>query len=123
MCTGHSPSLSALGVSLRGTGTPSRARRSCRAALGAVAEAALQIGLSNKEASAAARRLAAAGMIMTLVVTALAASKRKTSAVPATDCIVTSTSVDGTEEPRDCYLIDAAEMKPGTKGMFESCTQ
>ena len=50
-------------------------------------------------------------------------AKRRTNAVPSTDCIVTSTTVDGTEEKRDCYLLSEAEMQPGTKGRFQSCTQ
>ena len=62
-------------------------------------------------------------MLVHLVVAALAATKRKASAVPDPDCIVTSTTVDGTEEKRDCYLLSDTEMKPGTKGRFESCTQ
>lgn len=56
-----------------------------------------------------------------LVTLALAASK-KAKAVPATDCIVTSTMLDGTEEKRDCYLLNEKETKPGTRGYFESCT-
>lgn len=60
--------------------------------------------------------------LVTLVTLALAAS-RKAKPVPATDCFVTSTSVDGTEEPRDCFILSADEVKPGTKGRFESCTQ
>ena len=52
-----------------------------------------------------------------------AAKKKGGGAVIDPDCVVTSTSVDGTEETRDCYMITASEMTPGTKGRFESCTQ
>ena len=50
-------------------------------------------------------------------------AKKGNKLTPATDCIVTSTSVDGTEEPRDCFLLSEQDTKPGTKGRFESCTQ
>ena len=50
-------------------------------------------------------------------------AKRRTNAVPSTDCIVTSTTVDGAEERRDCFVLAEAELQPGTKGRFESCTQ
>ena len=52
-----------------------------------------------------------------------AGARRKAAAVPDPNCIVTSTSVDGTEESRDCFMVSAAEQQPGTKGRFESCTQ
>ncbi len=52
-----------------------------------------------------------------------AAKKRSGGAVVDKDCIVTSTLLDGTEEPRDCYMLTDTEMQPGTKGRFESCTQ
>ena len=51
------------------------------------------------------------------------AKKRKPAEVPATDCIVTSTALDGTEETRDCFLLSESFSQPGTKGRFESCTQ
>jgi hypothetical protein len=47
----------------------------------------------------------------------------KSAAVADPNCVVTSTSVDGTEEQRDCFLVSDSDMKPGTKGRFESCTQ
>ena len=58
------------------------------------------------------------------VTLALAAgATKRTKAVPSTDCIVTSTAVDGTQESRDCYVLSDSQIKPGTKGRFESCTQ
>ena len=43
--------------------------------------------------------------------------------MPDPDCIVTSTAVDGTKEGRECYVLSDEQIKPGTKGRFESCTQ
>ncbi len=65
-------------------------------------------------------------MAVRLLVVSLAlaaGATRRAKAVPSEDCIVTSTSVDGIEERRDCYVLTESETKPGTKGRFESCTQ
>jgi hypothetical protein len=54
---------------------------------------------------------------------ALAGAARKMQ--PSEDCIVTSKYPDGTEEQRDCYVLNenSPELKAGTRGRFESCTQ
>ena len=54
---------------------------------------------------------------------ALASGVKRRASVPSEDCIVTSTSVDGTEETRDCFILSEKETKPGTRGKFQSCTQ
>lgn len=59
----------------------------------------------------------------TLVTLVALAAARRAKPVPATDCFVTSTAVDGTEEKRDCFILSEEETKPGSKGRFESCTQ
>ena len=66
--------------------------------------------------------MAAARLLLASLAVA-AGAKRSKNGVPLADCIVTSTALDGTEERRECYLMSDSEMKPGTKGRFESCTQ
>ena len=53
------------------------------------------------------------------------AAAKKGKLQPSEDCKVTSSYEDGTEVSRDCYVLseDSAELRPGTKGRFESCTQ
>lgn len=55
----------------------------------------------------------------------LAGAAKKAKLQPSEDCKVTSKYPDGTEVSRDCYVLseNAPELKPGTKGRFESCTQ
>jgi len=57
------------------------------------------------------------------VVAALAAKAKKSGPKLDPSCEVKAIYADGTEEPRDCYSLSASEIKPGTKGMFQSCTQ
>jgi hypothetical protein len=64
-------------------------------------------------------------LLCALTVLSLAAAAKKAKLQPSEDCKVTSTYADGTEVTRDCYVLseDSAELRPGTKGRFESCTQ
>lgn len=61
-------------------------------------------------------------LAVTLAVSASAAKKKMQ---PSTDCMVTSSYPDGTEIKRDCYVLNegSPELKAGTRGRFESCTQ
>ena len=61
-------------------------------------------------------------LVVALAATAVAAKRPKLT--PSEDCIVTSTK-DGETVTRDCYVLneDSPELKPATKGRFESCTQ
>jgi len=62
------------------------------------------------------------GLLAVAVVAALAAKGRKPAQLDP-NCIVTSILPDGTEEPRECYSMGVEDLKPGTKGVFQSCTQ
>lgn len=58
-----------------------------------------------------------------LAFAAIAAGARpKAKATPSTDCNVVATYEDGRTEQRDCYVLGAADMVPGTRAVFESCT-
>ena len=76
----------------------------------------------NTARSRRAKMALARLLAMTLAVSAGAAKKKMQ---PSADCMVTSAYPDGTEIKRDCYVLneDSAELKPGTRGRFESCTQ
>ena len=62
-------------------------------------------------------------MMLAATLALVSGAKRKLQ--PSEDCQVTSTYPDGTEMKRDCYVLseDSPELKAGTKGRFESCTQ
>jgi len=62
-------------------------------------------------------------LVLASLALAAGAKRNKAAGVPLSDCIVTSTAVDGTEERRECFLMADEDLKPGTKGRFESCTQ
>lgn len=63
--------------------------------------------------------------LLALSALVLSASAGKRKLQPSEDCLVTSTYPDGTQMTRDCFVLSegSAELKSGTKGRFESCTQ
>ena len=63
--------------------------------------------------------------LLTLSAIMVSAGAAKRKLTPSEDCIVTSTYPDGTKTQRDCYVLseNSPELRPGTKGRFESCTQ
>ena len=66
-----------------------------------------------------------ASLVCGLLLATGAAGAKKKSATPSADCLVTVTTSGGETESRDCFVSDggANAGMPGTRGLFQSCTQ
>ena len=58
-------------------------------------------------------------VLLAVLVAAGAAQRRSSSS----DCTAKAVYPDGTEEERECTLMNEKQLAPGTKARFESCTQ